>query len=405
MWRFDDRKVKIHLSMHPEVRYPALDGTGEWPFMMIERYFVKGAGKSRKGAYVTVPPEGEQDVVDALAHPTQWGLDQEPNRMFEKARKSVSYVVTGWIEHWFHMVKFQRKGKDSTWWEKVICDGRGCTMCNHELHKVPYKDGVKAVDISEKRVFGKRFHSTIARTHFDESFLKANTDIEANCKCGGFIYPEYFGCQKCEEVLIDMSLQCQSCEGDVVGIDPDQRVAVCQNKNCGEEWSLLIQDHAGIVKNLDNEIKCHNCGHTDTPVPKMVCTSCDDYDPYTLYDCQLTVHKTGEGKNSELHIDNVIIQEADERLFDPNFQNSYPDDDEEGPEKAQKAAEWNKSVFDLNDLYGHKSAGEQAAELDVENPFRTAGGGSSEQHKSYGRNRHQEKGDGDKTVEDDEDAA
>ena len=128
----------------------------------------------------------------------------------------------------------------------------------------------------------------------------------------------------------------------------------------------------------------------DIPVPKFVCTACDDPKPFGIFDCQLTLQMiaSADGRSKNLKVEDVSIQDPDPRLFDAKFQG--PD-----AEKAQSAADYMKKPLDLDILLRAPTADEQAQLLSVANPFTSSSGNSN--YKSYSRHESEDEGGGDQT--------
>jgi hypothetical protein len=341
-WTFDATPTRVHFGT-PEVLYSGLDGEGGFPFRVGERYYVSNGGPKRSGTYVEVHPE--QDVIAAYTNPQAFGLEVDPIASLAKIRPQIYYGVSGWIEEWFHLVEKKSKSDSSkTYFDRERCTGRGCEHCKA---KVP-------------KVFGKKFYATVARSHWDNSIFLANQDVGTNCKCGGFVYFEDYHCENCNHILVDVCHRCESCDGENIGIDPENAAAVCQG--CETSWSVLEQENSDIAKLVASEMKCQNCNHSGIPIPTETCTNCDSPNPYGIFDCQLILRKTGSGKQSELIVDDWEIQDPDPKLFDTQYQG--PD-----AEKASGIAEGMKKVLNLNEIFEPESPENQAQLCHVPNPF------------------------------------
>jgi len=184
-------------------------------------------------------------------------------------------------------------------------------------------------------------------------------------------------CPKCGKMVVDLLNNCFNCNSDQIAIDADEAKAVCQN--CNSDWSVFEHDNPEISKIVNADFEC-SCGHTDLPEPRTFCSNegCEG-DGYGIFDCQLKLSKSGSGKQSELHVDDVLIQEPDSKLFDPQWQGASVD-----AERAEKVAVAMKKVLNLEEIMGPDTPENQAQLLDVPNPF-AMGTGDGQGYKTYRR--------------------
>jgi hypothetical protein len=155
---------------------------------------------------------------------------------------------------------------------------------------------------------------------------------------------------------------CFNCESQKIELDTDEAKAVCAD--CQSEWSVYESDNEEISKVVNSEMKCPKCQHKALPKPVLMCTDCDNPDPYDIFDCQIKIKMVGskDGRSKDLVIDDIRIQEPDERLFDKKFQG-------DDPEWNQKIADGMKNPLDLNRQLAHLTQDEEASLLGVANPF------------------------------------
>lgn len=340
----------------------------EFPFYTGSRHFVPGAGPQKKGVYVEcaqaiLDENGKPGpcVVCAYTNPALYDLNVSPIQKYSEYNASIYYGIAGWIEEWFHEVeKPNRNDQSKTHKERERCKGRGCDNCRGNVIKV----------------FGRKFYTAVARTHWNDSIYRTQEQISSNCRCGGFIYTQDWVCPGCQNMVVDLLNNCFNCNSDQIAIDADEGKAVCQN--CQADWSVFEHDNPEISKVVNQDFRC-SCGVEDLPQPRVYCSNegCEG-DGYGIFDAQLKLTKTGEGTKSELHVDDVVIQEADSKLFDPQWQGAAAD-----AEHAEKVAVAMKSVLDLFEIMGPDTPETQAQLLGVPNPFAASASGQS--YKSYQR--------------------
>lgn len=357
-FKFSTTPTRVHFGL-PEKPFIHPDTGDEMPFRTGSRYWIPKGGAKGNGCYIE---QGPECIVDVYKNPKNFGLDLAPISNFQKYDPKVYYSVWGWVEEWFHDVQNNEDGRQ--WRSKERCEGPGCKWC---------KDGAP-------KVFGKKVYFDIAPTHWNESIFAAQeTEAQCNCQCGGFTHISYYVCAKCKTPLVDVTQQCYSCKSSNIGIDPVGKEAVCQD--CNSEWSVLESGNPEISKVVNDDLKCHSCGHNDLPEPVFECTQCETPNPFGIFDCQMKISmvESKDGKAKELKVEQVLVQEPDSRLFDPQFQG-------QDGERAEKNAKWNKSPLDLEKLLSAAEPEEEARLLNVANPFVSTA--ASRGHRDY--SRHQE---------------
>jgi hypothetical protein len=339
---FTPEPVRIHLA-RPEELYEHPDTGSSFPFYTGERFWVPKGGASRNGCYVE---SWDECIINAYKNPSQFGLNIQPIGWMQKLNPKIYYAVSGWVEENFHNVKKKSEKSGNEYHQREICTGRGCENCQEGWPKV----------------FGKKAYFIVAPTHWNESIYSANEQVESSCKCGGFVYAQHYECGECSEMLVDMMNFCFNCESENIELDTDEAKAVCAD--CQSEWSVYESDNKEVSKVVNSEMKCPKCQHKGLPRPVLVCTDCEKPDPYDIFDCQLKIKMVGskDGKSKDLVIDDIRIQEPDERLFDKKFQG-------DDPEWNQKIADGMKNPINLTKQLAHLSQDEEAALLRVANPF------------------------------------
>jgi hypothetical protein len=330
----------------------------KFPWKRIKRHYLPGAGKN--GAYVVC---SDQCLVCAYREPAKFGFeDVEPIESLADNYGTGGYVISGWVEEWYHLAEEERRDKKGTYLSRVRCLSRNCKHCSEKT----------------QRVFGNRFHHVFSTPTWQLSVDPVHERIERVCKTceGGFMWVPNYSCPKCEAVLFDLST-CDNCtnhevEHDV-GIDADTHVAKCQT--CDTEWSLLESDDPDFAKAVSKEVGCGNCGEQVYPSPSLICTTeeCEG-SSHDLYDAQLHIRKEGEKKQTRIIIQNFSIQEPDPRLFDPKYQG-------DDAEKAKKVAERHAESLDLDQIYAPDPPSRVAELLNVPNLF--AGQQSKREHKRW----------------------
>jgi len=357
-YKFDTSPTRVHFSL-PDKLYVHPETGDELPFRVGSRYWIPKGGPKGTGCFIE---QGSNCVVDVYKNPKNFGLDIPPIANFQKYDAKLYYSVAGWVEEWFHEVEVQNN-EGRKWKELQRCEGPGCKLCQEKWMKV----------------FGKRVYFDIAPTHWNESIFTAQeSEAQCHCQCGGFTHISHYVCQKCRKSLVDVTQACYNCKSTEVGIDPKDKLAVCQN--CNSEWSVLERGNPEIAKVVNDDITCSNCGHVDMPDPVFECSDCDDPKPHGIFDCQMKISivETRDGKAKELKVEGVKVQEPDSRLFNPQHQGT-------DKERAEKRAKWNKAPLDLEDLLQPEDAENQAQLLGVANPFTSSAGGRG--YKDFSRNQ------------------
>jgi hypothetical protein len=367
LYKFGTTPVRVHFSK-PENPYIHPDTGAELPFRAGMRYYVKWAGKN--GAYIERddPVEGKNCIIDAYKNPAAFGLDIQPIAKFSNLEAKVYYAVAGWVEEWFHDVLCENPKTGAKWRERQLCTGHGCEGCKE----------------NHPKVFGKKVYFEVAKTHWNECVFGWEERINSQCQCDpeAFIYIQQYNCPECKGMMQDVMNACFSCGSNNIGLDVQSARAECEDCHAG--WSVYESDNAELSKAVNKESKCPHCSFQGYPVPQPVCTHCGDNNKeYSIFDCQMKISMTGtkDGKSKEMKIEDVSIQEPDEKLFNPKYQS---DDDE----WADRIAEGNKKPLNLDALLAAPSPDEQAQKLNVANPFTSSGGGQG--YKSY--SRHEEDG-------------
>lgn len=361
--------MKVHFTK-PETLYEHPDTGAKLPFRVGERYWVPWVKRGKfEGQYIERDPTGKDSVVDAYKNPAEYGLQMSPMQKFLKLYPKIYYGVGGFVEEWFHRFKEKSEKDGNEYWTKQVCNGHGCDHCKKQYPKV----------------FGSKVYFEIAKMHWNQSVFGWEERINSSCKCGedSFIYTPHYECKQCQSLVVDVMNNCFSCDGENIALAPDEAKAECND--CHASWSVYESDNEELSKAVNQEVKCGDCGHKDYPVPKFVCTNCDSPEPFGIFDCQMKIHMTvdDEGKPKEMVIEDVMIQEPDERLFDKRYQDTKDSKDSE--EWSEKIADANKKPFDLNKLLAAKSPEEQAQIIGVANPFNT--GAASQGYQSYSRHK------------------
>ena len=291
---------------------------------------------------------GGECVSCAYANPGLYNLNVEPDTKLKEFNPMVYYAVSGWIEEEFHLMDVNNRDGDGTHKERWRCEGKGCPQC---------VDGWPGV-------FGNRFYMEMSPPQWALTIHDLHTRIQNSmCRCGGTIYVQYFKCEKCERMLVDVMSYCDKCRSDNVGLDVETGMAECGN--CHNRWSANYQNSAIISAKTKEKIVCE-CGYSGKPKPHRFCsTEGCAVDPYTVFDCSLVLRSTGEKKNKRVIIDNSEICEPDARLFDPAYQGN--------DEWSDRIVEAHLKSLDLDYLLKAPQTHEQAALLRKPDPFANAG--------------------------------
>jgi hypothetical protein len=336
------------------------DTGAEFPFYTGDRFWIQKGGANRNGCYVE---NWDECIINAYKNPAQFGLNIQPIGWMQKLNSRVYYAVSGWVEENFHNVKKKSEKTGNEFHERELCAGRGCECCQEGWPKV----------------FGKKSYFVIAPTHWNESIYSVNEQVESSCKCGGFIYTSHYECMECSNMLVDMMNYCFSCESQNIELDTEEAKAVCLD--CQSDWSVYESDNKEVSDVVNAEMECSSCQHKALPRPILVCTDCETPDPYDIFDCQLKIKMVGskDGKSKDLVIEDVRIQDPDERLFDKQFQGD--------PEWNQKIVDGMYNPIDLTRQLAHLTQEEEAGLLGVANPFTAQ---ESRGFKKYSRDASEE---------------
>ena len=355
---FTEAPVKIHLS-EPEEPYLHPKTGQRLPFRVGSNHFVPGAGKKGNGAFLECGINFDEPcVIHAYSDPVAFGLDNvAADARLAKLDAKNYYGIAGWIEEWYHLVEYYKDDSDEaqgTYNRRERCAGRGCEHC---------EDGWL-------KVFGKKMYTEVSPGQYRFAFADLNRRIQnSHCKCGGEIFVPSFHCEACDNLVLDVAIHCD-CGADEgsVGINLDNGMATCDS--CEAEWSARYYEHEKLFRSTGDRHKCKDCGHQGRLRPNRICTTENcEVDPYGIFDCQLTVRVTGEGRDKRTTIDNYEIQPPDERLFALEHQG--------GDEWAPKIVDSHKKPIDLNWLLQPASTAEQAKVLGKPDPFTATGRGAS----------------------------
>lgn len=363
--------IKVHLQK-PEKPYQDIDSELYYHWKRGRNVFFKSAAKPN-GCFLE--KTRQQDVIDAYQNPGVYDLeakdlDGKRAKDIMKMEYRPYYSVSGWIEHWFHLVEKEsdRKGDDGKLRKisfRERCTGKSCKYCVDEVPKV----------------YGNRFFYDFSNAAWRDAVLPMMEKVERFAKDGGYLYPVCYVCEECKTDLIDMTQGCFACGGESVGIDPERHMAVCQNKKCNEEWSLLEYEDEKLLEQVSQEMKCKNkkCKHVGFPELVLAHTEgAQEWEAMSIFDIQFQIKKTGNKDKAETVIVAWEFKEPDERLFDPKYQG-------EG-EAAEVWAKRNKEQIDLDAVHAPDPAIVQAQYLGVPNPFGGAGGRvSKHSFKHYSR--------------------
>lgn len=326
----------------------------QYPFRPSYRHFIKGGGKQGKGLYVECW-DGKRCVTCAYTNPQKYDLEIEPNSWLAQFKSGFYVSTAGWTEEWYHNVKLYRDDNDpskGTFFARERCQGRGCELC---------ADGVE-------RIFGNKNFITFSPNLW-RTLLELQSDVaELYCTCGDRRFIPEYNCKNCSAIIIDVCRSCERCESEDIAVDDETFEAECQN--CQETWSILAAANEGIMKEVNREHTCHECGEKALPKPLNVCMDGDcGGRPKSIFDMQLTLKVTGTKMDKKLHVLDWRFQEPDPRLFDPAYQGS-------DPEWAEKIAQGNAKVINLDQILKADDPDTQAQNLNVDNPFAVTRGAS-----------------------------
>ena len=350
--KFSNVNTLIHLAKPEKPYMHPVHGT-PLPFRVGEQHFIPFGGKKKNGTSIECGAKwNEPCIVHAYVNPQAYGLtNTPPNPGLDPQGAKPYYAVGMWIEEWYHLADYyidEHNPAKGTFKRREKCSGKGCELCQENV----------------MRVFGNKNWFSISPGQWKHSFHALNKYIENHfCHCGGNIFVTSFFCKGCHQTIVDVSESCDFCKEGGVELHMDTGMAVCPR--CHRDWPADYDKHEKIVDLVGERFKC-SCGANEYPVPKRMCSneSCA-VDPYGIFDCQLSVHTTGDQKEKRIVIGEYKLQEPDPRLFDPQFQGADV--------MAVKIAENMKKPLDLNYLLRPMSPDEQAKELHLPNPFAISG--------------------------------
>lgn len=288
----------------------------------------------------------DQCIVCAGANPQAFDLDLFPNLDLAKFEPKGYTAVSGWIEEWFHLREKKRDNGDGTYKVRELCEGRDCEGCRDKV----------------TRVFGQRFWYAFTETQWSNCIEPILDKVSRSCRCGGYLFPSHYRCEKCDTVLFDMTNSCPHCGDSVdVDIDPDTHAAEC--KQCGRQWSLLECEDDRLEEMADSIYVCPKCEHSGYPRVKLVCSNgCkEDGDPHDIFDAQITLHRDSDQKQYNLLAKSFKIQPPDPKLFDPQYQG--------GGEDGNKIVGYHKECLDLEKVLPLLPPHAQAREIHFKNPW------------------------------------
>jgi hypothetical protein len=315
--------TRVHF-VRPEKMYPDPVSGLEFPWYRGRRHWLPRAQR-----YLGCG--NDQCLVCAHANPAKFNIDGvAPDPDCAKSPPKGFNAVGGLIEEPFHLVDMPRKDGTGTYKSRERCTGRTCKHC---AAKAP-------------KVFGNRFYYSFSTPQWRFAVEPVMEKVERFCRCGGYRYPSHYACEKCGEVIIDMTNQCASCgarveDGDI-DIDSETHRAEC--RKCQTSWSLLECEDPELEEAANNPVRCPKCGHTGYPSVVLVCTTdgCTS-DPYDIFDVSMVLRKDSNDKKYHLVVDEWKIKEPDPRLFDAKYQG--------GDDIAEKIAEKNKQPLPLEQLF------------------------------------------------------
>jgi hypothetical protein len=376
--KLSERPIRLHFD-RPERLYKDVDSDTMLPWKRVRRHYLPGFGKGKFGIYV----ECALDRCLTCAHgdPLRYGFgNMEANALLSKCEAGVYNALSGWIEEWYHLVdkpkdKKGDKGETLTYISREPCMGKSCEHCQKKRRKV----------------FGQRFFNAFSEAQWRALMNEVYEKVERTCQCKdaagehGYLYPIAYvcsnpGCGEGGTVLVDVMMSCPQCGDAAEGgfeilPNPERHSAVCQK--CSTEWSLLESEDAELAQRVNELVKCPECGQSDYPKPVYYCTTegCAG-EPHDIYDCQITLKREGEGKQSKLIVLGWKIQEPDRRLFDPKLQG-------EG-EGADAVVKRHHEHLNLDDIYAPDVPAAQAEMLGLTNLFKDANTRETKQYRPRG---------------------
>jgi len=353
--KLPEEATRLHLD-RPEEGYLDTKHDIKFPWKKFRRHYVKGANNGR-GCYINC---GDQCLVCAYQNPKAFGFDIEPDEFLKDNRSSACFVVSGWVEEWYHLAPGVNKNSGKEFVERVRCTGRGCEHCRSKTEKV----------------FGNRFHLVFSQATWEIAVDPMHEQIERVCKiCDGFMYIPEYACSECNHTVVDL-VTCDACDehgvDHQVELDADKHEAQCDQ--CESKWSLLESKDSELSKLVNNKQKCSECGVSGYPIPNLVCSTDEcKGESYDLYDAQLTLRKTGTGAQTKVHVDGFEIAKPDPRLFDANYQG-------DDSEVAQRVADRHQESLDLDAIYAPDTPSHQSELLGKPNLFAGEGSNGEREH-------------------------
>jgi len=344
-WKLSETPVKFHPVL-PEPLYTHPTSGRKHPFRTGFRHFVPGRGKA-SGTYVECAYERDKTspcVVHAYAYPELYNLTNvKRDAALADCKANPYFAIGGFVEEEFHLVVEKENGKEYN--RRVLCTGRGCEECQK----------------GSLIVFGKKGFLEMSPSQWQQSLHPCNKQIENSfCACGGDLFVSCFCCTNCGKVILDVSLACDRCNGQNLSIDVESKQVTCMD--CQRSWSALYTEHKQIYEESLDVHKCKDCGHEGFLRAERFCSQegCKGF-PMSIFDAQITLHKSGEKTSTKVFVDTYSIQPLDERLFLPEFQGN--------DEIASKIVEAHKKALNLEYLLQPKNIEDQCHDLGRPNPF------------------------------------
>jgi hypothetical protein len=270
-------------------QYKVFDGTIQ-PFYQFVQFFTVRTKKSFISSKEFKIIEGDLKAVGGKCH----GWDQyqkEIEEGIERDKRSISmrilHAFTGIHLAWFHLVtveddkgkpmrykRGERKGEVIK--EKVLCEGRRCSMCRDKIDKV----------------FGKKVHWSLG-SGFLELLGGTVADISQDCKgCGaGRLETVGWECEECGHLVVD--------ESDSRLTDEEINEITCHPYTC-----------RAINPDTDKE-----CGHRGFLAKLTECDNCQNPKPTDIWDVDIEVKKVGDPPKVTIQIPRWTLTELDEELL------------------------------------------------------------------------------------------
>lgn len=360
LWSLRFKPTTVPTRLHftrPEQPYKdRFDGTeAEW--LRRESHFLPFMNGGKGGV---MECNREDCLVCVYGDPQRYGFaDIDADSSLRKCYSRASFVLSGFEEEWFHLVKQSNRETGKSYFVRERCGGKRCEKCQS----------------GDARVFGRKMFVEFSKNAWDTVIDPLVERVEKKCRCGGDIYIPQYVCEHCGESVIDLTNFCPVCESrgrssTSIEIDVDTQMATC--KDCGTDWSLLESEDPDLKEAVLQQYTCASCGKPTIPVCQLECTNCQDPDPYGLFDIQVTIKKESDQKMAGIEVVSWKVAPPDERLFDPKFQGDESDKSEEGQKIARAVAERNQKPVDLTPLFTIESPAVQAKMLNKPNPFSTS---------------------------------